>query len=107
MPGENNQSVSNPDFLMKLVKTRMPFGKYKDRLLTDLPESYLVWFQRQGFPKGTLGQQLETLYEIRLNGLEEILTPIKKIVFTGKTPSYSSLLKVKNAFTPVNKNKQE
>ncbi len=59
-----------------LVKTRMPFGKYKDRLVADLPESYLVWFRQQGFPKGRLGILLETMYEIRLNGLEHLLKPL-------------------------------
>lgn len=60
-----------------LVKTRMPFGKYKDRLVADLPESYLVWFRQQGFPKGRLGMLLETMYEIRLNGLEHLLKPLR------------------------------
>jgi uncharacterized protein len=57
----------------------MPFGKYKDRLLCDLPVSYLEWFSREGWPKGKLGQQLATLYEIRINGLDDILRQLKKI----------------------------
>lgn len=65
--------------LMQLVSMKMPFGKYKDRLLCDLPEPYLVWFKREGFPKGKLGVLLETLYEIRLNGLEDILWKLKKM----------------------------
>jgi uncharacterized protein (DUF3820 family) len=56
----------------------MPFGKYKDRLLCDLPESYLLWFYRKGFPPGKIGTQLSALYEIRLNGLEYLLKPIRK-----------------------------
>lgn len=55
----------------------MPFGKYKDKMICDLPESYLVWFKQQGFPKGKLGMMLETMYEIRLNGLEYLLKPLK------------------------------
>lgn len=57
----------------------MPFGKYKDRLLCDLPDHYLEWFARQGFPKGKLGMQLQTVYEIKLNGLQEILVKLKQL----------------------------
>ena len=69
----------NPILLLELVKARMPFGKYKDRLLCDLPVSYLEWFGRKGFPKGKLGMQLQTLYEIQLNGLGALLEPLKKM----------------------------
>ena len=72
-------SLPDPAFLIDLVKARMPFGKYKDRLLCDLPISYLEWFGRKGFPKGRLGMQLQTLYEIQLNGLGELLEPLKKM----------------------------
>jgi uncharacterized protein (DUF3820 family) len=75
MKKETNQP--NPDLLIQLVKMKMPFGKYKDRVLYDLPVSYLEWFQRKGFPKGKLGVLLETMYEIRINGLEELLQPLK------------------------------
>ena len=68
----------NPELLMQLVKMKMPFGKYKDWLLCDLPVSYLEWFARKGFPAGKLGMLLQTLYEIKLNGLEYLLTPLKK-----------------------------
>jgi uncharacterized protein (DUF3820 family) len=57
----------------------MPYGKYKGTLLCNMPEYYLVWFKQQGFPKGKLGQQLETLYDIKLNGLEYLLEPLKKM----------------------------
>lgn len=57
---------------------KMPFGKYKDVLLCDLPVSYLEWFQRSGFPKGKLGMLLETMYVIRINGLTQLLEPLKK-----------------------------
>ncbi len=64
--------------LLDIVKTKMPFGKYKDRLLCDLPDSYLEWFLRnRGFPKGKLGQMMATVYEIKLNGLEYLLKPLK------------------------------
>ncbi|MBK8660001.1 MAG: DUF3820 family protein [Bacteroidetes bacterium] len=64
--------------LLSLVSTKMPFGKYKDRLLCDVPEHYLLWFRQKGFPKGKLGMQLEILYEIKLNGLEYLLEPLKQ-----------------------------
>lgn len=65
--------------LLDLVSKKMPFGKYKGKLLCDIPEDYLIWMQRKGFPEGKLGMWLSTLYEIRLNGLEEILRELKKI----------------------------
>ena len=65
------------DLLLQLVRMPMPFGKYKDRLLCDLPVTYLEWFQRKGFPKGKLGILLQTIYEIKLNGLEYLLQPLK------------------------------
>jgi len=67
----------NAELLIQLVKMKMPFGKYKDRLLCDLPVSYLEWFARKGFPTGKLGMLLQTLYEIKLNGLEYLLAPLK------------------------------
>ena len=77
MSTEPNQP--DPVLLLQLVQMKMPFGKYKDRVLCDLPVSYLEWFQRKGFPKGKLGVLLETLYEIKINGLEGLLEPLKKL----------------------------
>ncbi|WP_313269384.1 DUF3820 family protein [Sphingobacterium sp.] len=68
----------NPEILTELVKVKMPFGKYQGYTLCNLPEPYLVWYNQKGFPKGKLGQQLATLYEIKLNGLEYLLEPLKK-----------------------------
>ena len=62
--------------LVSLAKAKMPFGKYKDRYLIHLPENYLVWFKQNGFPAGKLGQQLELIYEIKLNGLEHLIYPL-------------------------------
>lgn len=56
----------------------MPFGKYKGTYMCDLPVSYLEWFQRKGFPSGKLGMLLATIYEIKLNGLSHLLSPLKK-----------------------------
>lgn len=69
----------DPEILLQLVRTRMPFGKYKDKLLCDLPVSYLEWFAREGFPTGKLGMQLQTVYEIRINGLSDILETLKRM----------------------------
>ncbi|HXO75998.1 MAG TPA: DUF3820 family protein [Puia sp.] len=66
------------DLLKALVTMPMPFGKYKGTLLCNLPVSYLEWFQREGFPKGKLGMLLATMYEIKINGLEQLLDPLKK-----------------------------
>ena len=68
----------NPEILTDLIKVQMPFGRYKGTLLSELPVSYLEWFQRQGFPAGKLGMMLATVYEIKLNGLEDILYQLKK-----------------------------
>lgn len=64
--------------LLTLVSMRMPFGKYKGRLLCDLPEHYLNWFNNKGFPEGKLGVLLASMYEIKLNGLEHLLQPLKQ-----------------------------
>jgi uncharacterized protein len=68
----------DPQLLLNLVTMQMPFGKYKGTVLCNLPVSYLEWFQRKGFPEGKLGMLLETLYEIKLNGLEYLLSPLKQ-----------------------------
>lgn len=73
---ENN--FLNPQILVELANSTMPFGKYKGYRLCHLPEPYLVWFHSKGFPPGKLGNQLATLYEIKLNGLEHLLTPLIK-----------------------------
>jgi uncharacterized protein len=69
----------NPQLLLELVKMQMPFGKYKGTVLCNLPVSYLEWFKTKGFPEGKLGVLLETMYEIKLNGLEDLLGPIKRM----------------------------
>ncbi len=68
----------NKNILTDLVKFRMPFGKFKGVLICNLPEHYLVWFHTKGFPDGKLGILLGTMYEIKLNGLEHLLTPLKR-----------------------------
>lgn len=70
----------NPNFddLLKIANMKMPFGKFKGIALIDLPEPYVVWFHSQGFPEGELGRLLGQLYEIKLNGLECLFTPLKE-----------------------------
>lgn len=64
--------------LIELAHYRMPYGKFKDRYLVDLPEAYLIWFKQQGFPKGTLGEMLASILEIKINGLEPLIRNIKE-----------------------------
>ena len=69
----------NPEILVEICTVKMPFGQYQNTILADLPVSYLEWFMRNGgFPKGKLGMQLATVYEIKINGLEYLLTPLVK-----------------------------
>lgn len=64
--------------LVLLLRTQMPFGKYQGRPLIDLPEDYVVWFHSTGFPEGRLGQLLGLLYEIQLNGLEQMVRKLEE-----------------------------
>lgn len=66
--------------LIEVANMPMPFGKYQGRVLIDLPEPYLLWFSNQGFPKGKLGELLQLTLEIKINGLEKLVFPLK-----GKT----------------------
>jgi uncharacterized protein (DUF3820 family) len=72
------QSIEQND-LFKLANTEMPFGKYKGVKLIDLPEPYVVWYHDKGLPEGQMGKLLGLLYEIKLNGLEDLVRPLKKI----------------------------
>ncbi len=69
---------NNQQYLIDLAKMKMPFGKYKGTFLIDLPEHYVVWYHNKGFPKGKLGNQLQLVYELQLNGLEDIIRKIQK-----------------------------
>ena len=71
--------MNQSEVLLELVKFKMPFGRYKGTVLANLPVSYLEWFQRKGFPEGKLGMMLATMYEIKSNGLEYLLDPLRKL----------------------------
>lgn len=68
----------NPEDLQRLVTQHMPFGKYKGRLLADLPGNYLAWFARKGFPPGEIGRLLALALEIDHNGLKPLLDPLRR-----------------------------
>ncbi|HCB41574.1 MAG TPA: cytoplasmic protein [Pseudomonas sp.] len=68
-----------PEDLMLLVTREMPYGKYKGRLIADLPGHYLNWFAREGFPKGEVGRLLQLIQEIDHNGLKPLLAPLRKV----------------------------
>ncbi len=72
------KQFSDPQLLMKLAQYKMPFGKYKNSLLVDLPEPYVVWFANKGFPEGELGMLLAIVLEIKTNGLEYLFKPLIK-----------------------------
>ena len=65
------------EMLVEIARMRMPFGRYAGTRLIDLPEPYVVWFRNRGFPRGRLGQLLATLYEVKANGLEVMLAPLR------------------------------
>lgn len=70
----------DPKVLLAIVQTKMPFGKYKDTLVCDIPVHYLEWMAREGMPKGKLGMLLQTVLVIKSNGLQPIITNLKKQV---------------------------
>ncbi|RZA09756.1 MAG: hypothetical protein EOP11_00675 [Proteobacteria bacterium] len=67
----------NHESLLKLARWKMPFGRYEGWLIAELPEPYLVWYSAKGFPDGELGQLLAMMLEMRANGLESLLQPLK------------------------------
>jgi uncharacterized protein (DUF3820 family) len=70
----------DPGILLALVQTRMPYGKYKGTLLCDIPVSYLEWMQQNGMPAGKLGMMLNSVLEIKMNGLTSILHSVKNSI---------------------------
>jgi uncharacterized protein (DUF3820 family) len=72
----NEFTNADKSILLDLVKTKMPYGKYKGTLIYKIPVHYLEWLKKKGFPSGRLGMMLETCFEIKTNGLEYLLKPI-------------------------------
>lgn len=72
------KKVFDKEDLVKLARTQMPFGKYKGRVIIDLPEEYLLWFAKKEFPAGQLGHLLKLALEINIHGLTDIIQPLKK-----------------------------
>lgn len=70
-------SETHKKALLELAKAKMPFGKYKDYYLSDIPEYYLIWYRRKGFPENKLGKQMQEVLELKENGLEFILRKIR------------------------------
>lgn len=68
------------DDLQRLLTRKMPYGKYKDKAIADLPGDYLGWFAREGFPKGEIGRLLALMYEIDHNDLRSLLQPLRDAV---------------------------
>lgn len=66
-----------PEILQEICVVKMPFGKYKGIVLADIPVNYLEWMYRKGMPAGKLGMQLSTVYEIKINGLSDLLRPLR------------------------------
>lgn len=74
------ETQPDKEILVSIIKHQMPFGKYKGSKLCDLPIHYLEWFANKGFPEGKLGMQMRTVYEIKLNGLEDIIHQLKRTI---------------------------
>jgi uncharacterized protein (DUF3820 family) len=88
----DSNSVITPENLQALVQEVMPFGKYQNTLLADLPEEYLLWFNKQGFPKGRLGELLQLSLLLHIDGSRKILDPLRRPRQTPK-PKKSAIIK--------------
>ena len=79
-----NKCIPDAAVLLKLAGMQMPFGKYKDQRLIDLPEAYVVWLARKGYPEGQLGDMLRMVYEIKVNGLEYLFEPLRNLPISAQ-----------------------
>ena len=70
--------LQDKQFLIDTAHMRMPFGKYKGTYLIEVPEYYIIWYKNHGFPKGKLGKMMGLVYELKLNGLEDILREVRR-----------------------------
>ncbi|GHA40813.1 hypothetical protein GCM10007086_13050 [Photobacterium aphoticum] len=74
---EEENDVFEKEHLIKLANVKMPYGKYAGRVIIDLPEEYLLWFQKKGFPEGELGMLMALALEFKIEGLESVIKPLK------------------------------
>ena len=74
----NNSDQLSEETFLKLANYRMPFGKYVNKLLIEIPEEYFLWFSKKGFPAGELGLYMSMMLEIKTNGLEYLFDPFIK-----------------------------
>ena len=72
------QDIFPKEQLLKLARWQMPFGKYQGRVLIDLPEEYLFWFQKKGFPQGELGELMALTLDLKIEGLDSVIKPLKE-----------------------------
>jgi len=72
---DSNNTI-DPKHLIELANYKMPFGKYKGYYLVNIPEYYYVWYKRKGFPNGKLGRMMQEMDEIKINGLEDLITKL-------------------------------
>lgn len=70
--------MTNKEELIKIANYKMPFGKFEGYFLIHIPEPYYVWYKGKGFPKGKLGEYMQIVLELKINGLENLLTPLIK-----------------------------
>jgi hypothetical protein len=70
-------AIADKTLLLKLLDTPMPFGKYQGRMIIDLPEAYLLWFQREGYPRGEIGKLLQLALEIEVSGSKDLVKSLK------------------------------
>ncbi|MEQ9021394.1 MAG: DUF3820 family protein [Pseudomonadales bacterium] len=73
------------EHLIKLARTPMPFGKYQGRMLIDLPEEYLLWFQKKEWPRGELGTLMQLALSLKIEGLDRLVRPLKE---DSQTPRF-------------------
>lgn len=66
------------NLLIQLAKTKMPFGKHAGQYLTDIPEEYFIWFEKEGYPEGTIGEYMAMMRELKIYDLEHLLIPFQK-----------------------------
>lgn len=74
-----NSEMLEKENLIKLARMQMPFGKYAGRVLIDLPEEYLLWFDKKGFPSGELGDLLKLCLALKIEGLDSVVKPLKRL----------------------------